>query len=129
MIFRCKEKCREQHCDLFIAFIDLTKEFDTVNRDLLWQILGKSVCPPHFLSMLREFHTDMSARVMQGGELSKSFGVNTGVKQGCVLAPVIFNLSLVAVTLVFRHNISAADGFCIEYRLDGSLFNIHLCKQ
>ena len=79
--------------------------------------------------MLREFHTDMSARVMQGGELSKSFGVNTGVKQGCVLAPVTFNLSLVAVTLVFRHNISAADGFRIEYRLDGSLFNIHLCKQ
>ena len=33
-----------------------------------------------------------------------------GVKQGCVLAPVIFNLFLVAVTLVFRHNISAADG-------------------
>jgi len=61
---------------------------------------------------------------MQGGEISKSFGVNTGVKQGCVLAPVIFNLFLVAVTLVFRHNISAADGIRIKYRLDGSLFNI-----
>jgi len=30
-----QEKCREQHRDLFIAFIDLTKAFDTVNRDLL----------------------------------------------------------------------------------------------
>jgi len=108
-----QEKCREQHRDLFIAFIDLTKAF-----------LGKFGCPPHFLSILREFHTNMSARVMQGGELSKSFGVNTGVKQGCILAPVIFNLFLVAVTLIFRHNISAADGVCIKYRLDGSLFNI-----
>jgi len=43
----------------------------------------------------------------------------------CVLAPVIFNLFLVAVTLVFRHNISAADGVRIKNRLDGSLFNIH----
>jgi len=67
----------------------------------------------------------MSARVVQGGELSKSFGVNTRVKQGCVPAPVIFNLFLVAVTLVFRHNISAANGVRIKYRLDGSLFNIH----
>ena len=56
--------------------------------------------------------------------MSKSFGVNMGVKQGCVLAPVIFNLFLVAATLVFHHNISAADGVCIKYRLDGSLFNI-----
>ena len=66
---------------LFIAFIDLTKAFDTVNRDLLWQVLGKFGCPPHFLSILREFHTDLSTRVVQGGEMLKSFGVNTGVKQ------------------------------------------------
>ena len=66
----------------------------------------------------------MSARVVQGGEMSKSFGVYTRVKQGCVLAPVIFNLILVAVTLVFRNNISAADGVRIKYRLDSSLFNI-----
>ena len=72
-----QEKCREQHRDLFIAFIDLTKAFDTVNRDLLWQVLGKFGCYPHFRSILREFHTDMSARVEQGGELSKRFGVNT----------------------------------------------------
>jgi len=70
----------------------------------------------------------MSARVVQGGELSKSLGVNIGVKQGCVLAPVIFNLFLVAVTLVFCHNISAADGVRIKYRLDGSLFDI-CCLQ
>ena len=75
-----QEKCREQHRDLFIAFIDVTNAFDTVNRDLLWHVLGKFGCPPHFLSILREFHTDMSARVAQGGELSKSFCVNTGVK-------------------------------------------------
>ena len=112
----------EQHHDLFIAFIDLAKAF--VNHDLLWQVLGKFGCPPHYLSSLREFHTDMSAHVVQGGEMSKNFSVNTGVKQGCVLAPVIFNLFLVAVTLVFRHNISAADGVRIKYRLYGSLFNI-----
>ena len=64
----------------------------------------------------------MSARVMQG-EMSKSFGV-TGVKQGCILAFDIFKLFLAAVTLAFRHNISAADGVRIKYRLDGSLFNI-----
>jgi len=31
-----QEKCREQYQNLFLAFIDLTKAFDTVNRTLLW---------------------------------------------------------------------------------------------
>jgi len=65
---------------------------------------------------------------MLGKEMSKSCGVNTGVMKGCVLAPVIFNLCLVAVTLVFRHNISALYGVPIKYRLHGSLFNIR-CLQ
>ena len=54
----------------------------------------------------------------------EGFCVNTGVKQGFVLAPVIFKLFLVEVTLVFRDNIFAADGVRIKCRFDGSLFNI-----
>ena len=44
MIFvarQLQEKCREQHQDVYLAFVDLTKAFDTVNRDLLWNILRK----------------------------------------------------------------------------------------
>jgi len=42
----------------------------------------------------------------------------------CVLAPVIFNLFLVAITLLFRNRVLSADSVGINYRLDGSLFNI-----
>ena len=36
-----QEKGREQHMPLYIAFIDLTKVFDLVSRDGLFQILAK----------------------------------------------------------------------------------------
>ena len=39
MIFTAKqlqEKCREQNVDLYMTFVDLTKAFDTVSRDGLW---------------------------------------------------------------------------------------------
>lgn len=31
-----QEKCWEHHQDLFIAFVNLSKAFDTVQRELLW---------------------------------------------------------------------------------------------
>ena len=36
-----QEKCREQHKDLFMVFIDLAKAFDTVPRPMLWEVLGE----------------------------------------------------------------------------------------
>ncbi len=119
-----QEKCREQHRNLYMAFVDLTKAFDTVNRDILWRILAKCGCPPRFTSILKDFHSGMSARVAVGGLESEPFEVNVGVKQGCVLAPALFNIYLVAVTLLSRHSVNPDDGVAIRYRLDGSVFNL-----
>ena len=55
---------------------------------------------------------------------SSSFPVEVGVKQGCVLAPIIFNLLLVAITLVSHRDLQSSDCVGIEYRLDGGLFNL-----
>lgn len=46
IVLLLQEKCREQHQDLYLAFIDLTKAFDTVIRELLWSVLRKFGCPP-----------------------------------------------------------------------------------
>ena len=127
MIFTARqiqEKCREQNKDLFITFIDLTKAFDTVNREILWSILRKFGVPPKFLNILIQLHTGMQACVLVGGEQSPSFPVNIGVKQGCVLAPVIFNVFLAAVTLLFHQSGTEGGGVSVQFRLDGSLFNL-----
>ena len=127
MIFAARqvqEKCREQDKDLYITFIDLTKAFDTVNREILWIILKKFGTPPKFLNILKQFHTGMQACVLVGGQQSPSFPVKVGVKQGCVLAPVIFNLFLSAASLLFHMTIKEDSGVQLQYRLDGSLFNI-----
>ncbi len=66
----------------------------------------------------------MQACVRIGGQQSPSFNVKVGVRQGCVLAPVIFNLFLSAVTLLSHKALGTTDGIHIQFRLDGSLFNI-----
>ena len=66
MIFslrQLQEKCREQHMPVNIAFIDLTKAFDLVNRDGLFTVLSKIGCPPKLQSMIEYFHTDTKGTV------------------------------------------------------------------
>ena len=95
MIFTARqlqEKCREHHRDLYIVFVDLTKAFDSVNRNLLWRLLGKIGCSYNLVNIIRSFHDVMSASVVDSGASSKSFAVTNGVKQGCVLAPLLFNI-------------------------------------
>ena len=117
-----QEKCQEQHCDLYTAFIELTKAFDTVSREGLWKIMAKYGCPQKFIKMVQQFHDGMQARVQDDGELSETFPVSNGVKQGCVLAPTLFSIMFsVMLDDAFR---DLDLGVNIIYRIDGKLFNL-----
>ena len=78
----------------------------------------------HFIAILQQCHAGMCAQVVMAESQSSSFPVEVGVKQGCVLAPIIFNLLLVAITLVSHRDLQSFDCVGIEYRLDGGLFNL-----
>ena len=125
MIFclrQLQEKCIEQDRPLYIVFVDFTKAFDTVGRTGLWQLLRKYGCPEKFTTMIEALHTGMMANVSVGGEVSETFGVTNGVKQGCVLAPTLFSIFLSAMLVeAFR---GMGDGVYIQSRQSADLFNI-----
>ena len=124
MIFavrQLQEKCQEQNVDLYTTFVDLTKAFDTVCREGLWKIMAKYGCPDKFISMVRQFHDGMTARVQDDGDYSEPFPVTNGVKQGCVLAPTLFSMMFSAMLNdAFRDGDIGVD---FRYRTDGKLYN------
>ena len=124
MIFaarKLQEKCMEEHRDLYTTFVELTKAFDIVSRDGLWKIMAKFGCPSTFISVVRQFHDGMVARVLDDSEQPAAFPGTKGVKQGCVLAPTLFSLMLSAMlTDAFRESMP---GINITFRSDGKLFN------
>ena len=54
---------------------------------------------PAFITMVRQFHDKMMAHVLDNGKISKDFLVNTGMKQGCVVAPTLLSMMLSAMLL------------------------------
>ena len=79
---------------------------------------------PLLLPYYNNFKNGMCAQVVMTGSQSSSFPVEVVVRQGCVLAPIIFNLLLVAITLVSYRDLQSSDCVGIEHRLDGGLFNL-----
>ncbi|BHF78331.1 hypothetical protein SprV_0602144400 [Sparganum proliferum] len=78
MIFAARqlqEKCQEMRTHLYSTFVDLTKAFDTVNREGLWKIMQKFGCPERFTQMVRQLHDGIMARVTGNGAVSEAFAV------------------------------------------------------
>jgi hypothetical protein len=129
MIFSARqlqEKCIEQHVPLYQVFVDLTKAFDTVNRDALWKILGKLGCPPRFVKMFKELHRDMKARVTFNGSLSDEICIDNGVKQGDIPAPTLFSIYF---SVVLAYAFQDCDiGIQLRFRTTGKVFNLRRFK-
>jgi hypothetical protein len=117
-----QEKCREQQEELYLIFIDLTKAFDSVNREGLWLVLQRIGCPEKFIKLVRSLHDGMEARVCENGCLSEPFQVTNGTKQGCVLAPTLFSVFFSAMLFIAFKDCQA--GIALDYRTDRNLFDL-----
>lgn len=96
-IWQLPEKCQEQHVNFYTTFIDRTKAFDTVWKEVLWKIMKKYRCPEKLTCTVWEFHDDMKVHVVDNGILPDSFPSTNLVKQGCVFAPDLFSFMFSAV--------------------------------
>ena len=121
-----QEKAREQQCSLNICFFDIKKAYDTVNRDILWPLLLKCGLPLKVVTLIRKLHEGMKAVVRVKDTFTEPFDVLNGLKQGCVLAPFLFNLFF---DQVIHTALSGYEGDVqLNYKIDGKLFRRSGCK-
>ena len=119
-IRQLQEKCREQQQLLYLAFVDLTKAFHLVSRTGLFKLFKKMDCPPKLLNIIASFHVNMHGTVSFDGEISEPYKIDSGVKQGCVLAPTPFEIFF-SLLLTFAF-CTASHGIYLHTRRDGKLF-------
>ena len=101
VVRRLQELGRTSNTSLEICFIDLAKAYDSVDRVLLWEILARFGVPPRMIKVIRMSHDGMRARVqLDDGDFSAWFNVCQGLRQGCVLSPLLFNIFFAAVITV-----------------------------
>ncbi len=82
---------RTQYEDVH-AFVDLRKAYDSVFRQALWSVLQKYGIPPVLVTIIRSLHDGTRAEVAVDGATTSEIEVSNGLRQGCTIAPPLFNL-------------------------------------
>ena len=78
--------------DTFICFIDLKKAFDGVDRKLLWYKLQCYGINGTLLNNIMALYKQVQYSIEINEYQTDWFEVRRGVKQGCILSPILFNI-------------------------------------
>jgi hypothetical protein len=94
-------KRKEHGYHTWVAFLDLVKAFDTISRELLWEILTKLGCPQRFVDRIKALHDTVLIQLKRG-DVSVTAEAYSGVRQGDIIGPSLFNLYMFAALLSFK---------------------------
>lgn len=77
---------------LYCMFIDFKAAFDHIDRRALIYKLSQLGVSTKFLAVIKSLYTNTSSAVWDGSEVSDEFETISGLKQGCIISPTLFNL-------------------------------------
>ena len=85
------EKAQEKKCRVCVGFMDLEKAYDRVNREPLWQVLRMYDVGGKLFNCIKSMYISLACVRVKGGEF-EYFRINSGVRQMCIMSPMLFNI-------------------------------------
>ena len=94
-----QDYCHKRSQKLYSCFVDLSKAFDTIPRELLFQKLLTYGITGKFFNILKNMYVNDKCKIKVGNNLSETIKTDKGVRQGCILSPLLFNIFLADLPL------------------------------
>ena len=86
--------CHKKKGKMYGCFVDFSKAFDNISRDILLSKLQSEGIKGKFFDIIKTIYSKDMTSVKIGTSYSEPFKPNKGVRQGCVLSPLLFNIFL-----------------------------------
>ena len=96
-VFLLKEvinRSRQSLSELNLAFLDISKAFDSIPHEAIWHSLLKAGAPGRLVRLVQNTYATCSTKFRIQGQETPEISILNGVKQGCPLSPFLFNLVL-----------------------------------
>ncbi|KAL0841056.1 hypothetical protein ABMA28_014821 [Loxostege sticticalis] len=82
----------DRHTPVYACFLDLSKAFDLVSYDLLWDKLERAGLPRDVLDIFKCWYGGQVNSVRWADEFSEPYRMECGVRQGGLTSPNLFSL-------------------------------------
>ena len=79
------------------TWLDLKDAYSSVPHSTLMRVLNLAGIRGSTIDIIRDIYTDSITRIKTKAEISRPIVCRRGVKQGCPLSPILFNLVMEAV--------------------------------
>ena len=86
--------CHKEGKRIYSCFIDFSKAFDNISRKILFEKLKFYGITGNFYNVLKNMYCNDTIKIKLGDHLSDTIYPNQGVRQGCILSPLLFNIYL-----------------------------------
>jgi hypothetical protein len=88
------EKKKATNRELHLLFIDLTKAYDSIPLNKLWETLDGLAINTRLTEAIKALYEGPSSKIKIGNLITKGFKVTKGLRQGCSLSPTLFKIYL-----------------------------------
>ena len=95
-----KHKAKKK--ELHIAYLDISKAYDTVNHKQLWQICEQSGIQGEWLQNLKSLYEGAKLRALTSQGPTEEVDMKRGIRQGCPLSPALFALYIQPIAEALR---------------------------
>jgi len=101
---------------LHLIFLDITDAFGTISISTIIVLLSRMGLGPKSCSLILSLYSDCSTRFMCGNIITDEIAINVGVRQGCPLSMLLFNIGINPI-LIALDNVIAAGAIIANHRL------------
>ena len=81
---------------------DTEKAFDKIQHQFMKKTLQKVGIEGTYLNVIKAIYNKPTASIIINGEKLKAFPLRSGIRQGCPLSPLLFNIVLEALATAIR---------------------------
>jgi hypothetical protein len=113
------KNCYKYSKKIYSCFIDLSKAFDTIPRNMLLSKLRDVGITGKVFNIIKNIYSSDQACMKVDGKIGKPFKITQGVRQGCVLSPLLFNIFMAGLA---KDLVNKESGLKLDNKKINSIF-------